>query len=144
MAEAAACDARGLVVDFYTQALIQQQPREAFARFAAPGFVEHKPDVPEGAREATAAYLEALIAEMPEPRWEIVRTVAEDNHVAVHARFTPADGAPEYAITDFFRVENCLIAEHWDVVAGPPATQNNPNPRFRGQGHRRLDQFLQA
>jgi predicted SnoaL-like aldol condensation-catalyzing enzyme len=94
------------------------------------GFVEHKPDVPQGTREAAATFLEQLIANVPQPRWEVVRTIAEGNLVFLHGRFTPAAGAPAYAIADVFRLENCKIAEHWDVVAPPPKEQRNPNPRF--------------
>lgn len=128
--EASQCSSRAIVLSFYNEALIAQHPRAAFARYVSPAFIEHKPDVPGGTREATAAFLEELIAGMPAPRWEIVRTIAEGDMVAVHARFRPAPEAPAYAIADFFRVENCLIAEHWDVVAGPPAQSENPNDRF--------------
>lgn len=121
---------RRVVRAFYDEALVGLRPRSAFLRFMRPDFLEHKPDVPGGTREATIAYLEALIAEMPEPRWEVLRTVAEGDLVFVHARFHPAAGAPTYAIADLFRLENCRIVEHWDVVAGPPQEQRNPNPRF--------------
>jgi predicted SnoaL-like aldol condensation-catalyzing enzyme len=50
--------------------------------------------------------------------------------VALHARFEPAPGAGEYAIADFFRLENCRIVEHWDVVAGPSTAKGNPYPRI--------------
>lgn len=115
---------------FYNEALIARQPRVAFERYAAPNFVEHKPDVPKGTREATIGFLEGLIAEMPQARWEIIRTIAENELVFVHARFVPQTGAPAYAIADVFRTENCLIAEHWDVVAGPSESTVNPNSRF--------------
>ena len=128
--DAKRCDNRQTVLDFYQLSLIELQPRRAFERYASADFVEHKPDVPQGNREATAAFLEALIASMPKPRWEIIRTIAEGDMVFLHARFSPADGAPQYAIADVFRLENCLIVEHWDVVAGPPAEQANPNTRF--------------
>jgi predicted SnoaL-like aldol condensation-catalyzing enzyme len=95
-----------------------------------PQFVEHKPDVPDGTREATASFLEQLIHSVPQPRWEVIRTVAEGDLVFLHGRFTPAAGAPAYAIADVFRLENCKIVEHWDVVASPPSEQRNPNPRF--------------
>jgi predicted SnoaL-like aldol condensation-catalyzing enzyme len=92
-----------LVEDFYTQALVDKQPREAFARFVAPDFVEHKPDIAPGTREAAAQFLGDLIRDVPAAGWEIVRVIAEGDLVALHARFTPAPGAPEYAIADFFR-----------------------------------------
>jgi len=121
---------RRIVLDFYRTALVGLRPREAFERHVSPDFVEHKPDVAGGSREATVAYLEALIASVPRPRWEVLRTVAEGDLVFLHATFTPAPGAPPYAIADLFRLKDCRIVEHWDVVAGPPAKQLNPNPRF--------------
>lgn len=121
---------RRIVLAFYTDGLIDRQPRQAFERYMAPGFVEHKPDVPLGTREAAATFLEELIAEMPQPRWDVMRTIAEGDLVFLHARFTPAEGAPAYAIADIFRLKECKIVEHWDVVAPPPKDQRNSNPRF--------------
>ena len=121
---------RKVVLAFYNEGLVGLQPRSAFERYASPHFVEHKPDVPQGTREATATFLDQLIANVPQPRWEVVRTIAEGDMVFLHGRFTPAAGAPAYAIADVFRLEHCKIAEHWDVVAPPPKEQRNPNPRF--------------
>ncbi|MFL6729473.1 MAG: nuclear transport factor 2 family protein [Sphingomicrobium sp.] len=120
---------RHVVLTFYRRALIDKDVRGAFETFMTPGFIEHKPDVTGGTREATIVFLEGLMKELPSARWEIVRSVADEHLVAVHARFQPAPGAPEYAIADFFRVENCRIVEHWDVVAAPTDKSQNPNPR---------------
>jgi predicted SnoaL-like aldol condensation-catalyzing enzyme len=79
---------------------------------------------------ATVAFLEELIKELPEPKWEVLRTVAEKDLVFLHARFSPAPGAPHYAIADLFRLKECKIVEHWDVVAPPPKQPLNPNSRF--------------
>jgi predicted SnoaL-like aldol condensation-catalyzing enzyme len=129
------CDAsakrnREIVLAFYNEGLVGLRPRAAFERHMAPDFIEHKPDVPRGTRDAAATYLEALIANVPEPRWTVVRTIAEGELVFLHGRFTPAPGAPPYAVADVFRVQGCKIVEHWDVVAPPPKEQLNPNPRF--------------
>ena len=121
---------RKTVLAFYEEGLVGLRPRAAFERYMSPEFVEHKPDVESGTREGAATLLEGLIRSLPDARWEIVRTIAERNLVFLHARFTPAKGAPPYAVADVFRLENCKIVEHWDVVAGPPAEQRNPNPRF--------------
>ena len=128
--EASAATNHKLVEDFYTKALVEKQPKEAFARFVAPDFVEHKPDINPGTREAAAQFLGGIIRDVPTARWEILRVIAEGNLVALHARFTPAPGAPDYAIADFFRVKDCRIVEHWDVVAGPVKDAVNPNGRF--------------
>jgi predicted SnoaL-like aldol condensation-catalyzing enzyme len=57
------------------------------------------------AREAAAAFLEDLIANVPQPRWEVVRTVAEGDLVFLAWPVHPAAGAPPCAIPDVFRLE---------------------------------------
>ena len=121
---------RQVVLAFYREGLTGKQPRKAFEQYMAVDFIEHKPDVDLGTREATATFLEALIKSMPDPQWEVIRTVAEGDLVFLHARFTPAAGAPPYAIADVFRLRDGRIVEHWDVVGGPPAQPRNPNSRF--------------
>ena len=121
---------RRIVESFYRQALVDKQPKAAFETWVAPDFVEHKPDVAEPSRDAVANFLTGLVTEMPQAKWEMLRTIADGDLVALHVRFTPAPGAPAYAIVDIFRVKDCKIAEHWDVVAGPPEEQANPNSRF--------------
>lgn len=123
-------DHREAVLAFYRLALIERRPREAFEQYAAPGMIEHKPDVPGGTRSDVIKYLEELITELPQARWEVLRVAAEGDIVFLHAKFVPVPGAAPYAIVDVFRFEDCKIVEHWDVVAPPPKTQSNPNPRF--------------
>ncbi|UWX04219.1 nuclear transport factor 2 family protein [Pseudoxanthomonas sp. NC8] len=74
--------------------------------------------------------MEGLVKDVPDARWDIVRTVAEPEWVFVHVRFTAAPGAAPYALADLFRVQDCKIVEHWDVVGPPLEGMPNPNPRF--------------
>lgn len=121
---------RAVVLAFYNEGLLARRPKQAFQRYMAADFVEHKPDIPKGTREETAKFLAQIIAEIPEARWEIVRTIVEGDMVFLHARFTPGSGGPSYALADIFRVKDCKIVEHWDVVGPPPKEQANPNSRF--------------
>jgi predicted SnoaL-like aldol condensation-catalyzing enzyme len=118
------------VLSFYKEALIGRQPRSGFERYMSADFVEHKPDIAGGTREATVSYLEQLIKDVPDPRWEVLRTAAESDLVFLHATFTPEAGAPAYAVVDVFRLQNCLIVEHWDVVSAPREQKPNPHSRF--------------
>jgi len=134
-APAETCDSsvdanRKVVLAFYNEGLVNRQPERAFLRYMSPGFIEHKPDIPNGTRAETAKFLAQIIADIPQARWEIVRTIAEKDMVFLHARFTPAPGAPPYALADIFRLQDCKIVEHWDVVAPPPKEQRNPHSRF--------------
>lgn len=121
---------RKIVLDFYNQALIQRQTRVAFEHYMSEDFIDHKTSLPLGTRAAAIDYLENLIKELPNPKWEIVRTIAEGNLVFLHARFTPEPNAPAYAIGDVFRLENDKIVEHWDIIGEPVKEQQNPNSRF--------------
>jgi len=114
---------RNVVLSFFHEGLAGLQPRRAFEHYVSQGFIEHKPDVALGTREATIEYLERLIENLPGARWEMIRTIAEGDFVFLHARFTPTLDAPAYAIADIFRLHNSVIVEHWDVV-GHPQTQN--------------------
>lgn len=121
---------RKVVLAFIRQGLLEFRPRKAFERYMSEDFIEHKPDVPLGTREAAIAYLEELISSLPGARWEPIRTIAEDEFVLAHVRFTPSPGAEPYAVADIFRLRDSLIVEHWDVIGHPPARRRNPNPRF--------------
>lgn len=121
---------RALVTRFYTTALVDRHVRKAFEADVARNFVEHKPDIATADRAGAIAFLEQLIAELPLARWELLRVTGSGDLFAIHARFTPAPGAPAYAIADFFRVHKCKIVEHWDVVAPPPKQAPNPLSRF--------------
>ena len=121
---------REVVLSFYRLGLVGHKPRDAFEQFATPGMVEHKPDVPGGTRTSVVNYLEELISELPQAQWEILRVAAEGDLVFLHAKFVPEPGAEPYAIADVFRLQDCKIVEHWDVVAPPRKGESNPNSRF--------------
>ena len=121
---------RQVVLAFYNEGLVNLHPRAAFERYMSEDFVEHKPDVAGGTRAGTIAFLEGVIAEVPKPAWQIIRTIAEGDLVFLHASFTPAEGAPPYALADIFRLHDGKIVEHWDVVSQPTKLHVNPHSRF--------------
>jgi predicted SnoaL-like aldol condensation-catalyzing enzyme len=121
---------KAIVLAFYKLALQDFKPAEAFARYAATDFVEHSQDTAGGTAAATVAFLSKLIAGSPQPKWEVVRTIAEGDLVFVHARYIAGPGAAEIAIAEIFRVRDGKLTEHWDVISGPPDRVINPNSRF--------------
>jgi predicted SnoaL-like aldol condensation-catalyzing enzyme len=109
---------------------VRHSPREAFAAFTTTDMIEHKPDIPGGTRAEGVNYLEMLIQELPHAKWEVLRSASDGDLVFLHARFTPDEGQPSYAIADVFRLAHCKIVEHWDVVGPPREQQPNPLSRF--------------
>ncbi len=119
-----------VVIAFYRLALMDLRPKEAFARYAAPDFVEHSADSPGGTAQSTVDFLTDLIKKSPQPKWEIVRVVAEDDMVFLHVRFTPAKGATPVVVGEIFRVRNGKLVEHWDIIQHAPEHPLNPNSIF--------------
>jgi len=121
-----------VVIAFYKMALMDFRPKEAFAQFVAPDFVEHSADSAGGTAQSTIAFLTDLIKKSPQPKWEIVRVIAENDNdmVFLHVRFTPAPGAAPVVVGEIFRVQNGKLAEHWDIIQHAPEHPVNPNSVF--------------
>jgi predicted SnoaL-like aldol condensation-catalyzing enzyme len=121
---------KALVLAFYKLALEEKHPGDAFARYAAPDFLEHSQDSAGGAAADTVTFLNAIIARDPQGRWEVIRSAADGDLVFLQSRYLPAPKGPEIAVVEIFRVRAGKLAEHWDVISGPPDKVTNANSRF--------------
>jgi predicted SnoaL-like aldol condensation-catalyzing enzyme len=118
---------------------------DLFARFGAgdidaalkllhPAFVSHNPRVPHDpatttGRQAFADFFRSPAGEaLLKAGSDIRRIITDDTLVAVHNRIGMARG--DIAAVDIFRVEDGLIAEHWDVVQPVPEQPTNPHGMF--------------
>lgn len=101
---------KALVVEAMT-ALFQRRDAAAISRLYAPDYVQHNPNIPQG-RDA----LQSLVAELSsDVFYEPGMVIAEGNFVAIHGRIRGWAPIPQ-VVVDLFRVENGLLAEHWDVL----------------------------
>ncbi len=101
-----------------------EQVRHLFA----PGLIEHNVDVPDGNLEGLGRYMRALEGEPPDI--EILRLVVDGDVVAVFLRGRPAPDAPADIVMEIFRLEDGLIAEHWEAVHTVPSDTPNPVAGF--------------
>ncbi|MGC7095345.1 nuclear transport factor 2 family protein [Amycolatopsis lurida] len=118
---------------------------KAFAQFAAgdidaaltqlhPDFISHNPSVPHDPETATGRQAFADFFRGPRGQALIAagsgvqRVIADDTLVAVHNRIGMPGG--DIAAVDIFRVQDGLIAEHWDVVQPVPERPANPHGMF--------------
>lgn len=92
-------------------------------------YIQHNPYAASG-REAFLAFFRAEYKAHPESRARIVRIVAEDDLVVVHAHWTTGPEDRGRAVVDILRLENGQLAEHWDVVQSVPETSANTNGMF--------------
>ena len=118
-----------VVSRFITKLYVDKQAREAFETWVEPGYIQHNPLAKTG-RDAAIAFLEPFFQSHPDAKYSIRRIIAEGNLVAVHshAKFTADDRG--LAVVDILRVENCKIAEHWDVAQPVPEKSANTNGMF--------------
>ena len=118
------------VVEQFTELLYEQkQVRLAFEAWVHPDYIQHKPTLPDG-REPVIRFLEALFRRSPERTMTIHRIIASDDIVAVHYHSQANPEDPGFAVVDIFRVDDCRLVEHWDVVQAVPEQAENDNTMF--------------
>lgn len=103
-----------LVINFYKAVFTDKKVAEAFKKYATPDYIQHSPlatDVP-----ATINFLQAYMDGTPGHGWELKRALADGDLVALHVHSWSGPDDPGRAIVDIFRVENGLVAEHWEVI----------------------------
>jgi predicted SnoaL-like aldol condensation-catalyzing enzyme len=121
--------AREVVDQFIDLFYRKKKVRQAFESWVHPDYIQHKATLPNG-RDAVINFLEKLLERYPERIFTIHRVIASDDLVAVHyhSQATPEDLG--FSVVDIFRVEDCRMVEHWDVVQPVPEQSANDNTMF--------------
>lgn len=115
-------------IAFYKMAY-EGNPKEAIERYAGDEYIQHNPDVANGA-QGFIDYFERMKKEYPNKSIEFVRCIAEGDLVALHTHQT-WPGNDEYVTMDFFRFDNSgKICEHWDAIQQIPDKSANPNTMY--------------
>lgn len=110
-------------IAFYETAYLGN-PRDAVNRYVGATYIQHNPVVGDGP-EAFIEYFEKMAREYPGKTIEFVRSVAEDDLVALHTHQVWPAG-DEYVTMDFFRFDSDgRIVEHWDSIQAIPESSVN-------------------
>ena len=118
-----------VVTKFMNEFYLEKHVREAFETWVEPGYIQHNPMAQTG-RDAAIAFLEPFFKSHPDISYSIKRIIADGNLVAVHSHAVFTPGERGLAIVDILRVDNCKIAEHWDVAQPVPEKTANDNGMF--------------
>jgi predicted SnoaL-like aldol condensation-catalyzing enzyme len=97
----------------------------AVDRFISPDYIQHN-QLAEPGREGLKTFLDMIRAETPEAVHDVKRAFVDGDHVTVHYHVRRWPGDQGWAVIDIFRIENGLIAEHWDVMQD--VMPGGPNP----------------
>ncbi|GAA1945940.1 nuclear transport factor 2 family protein [Microbacterium aquimaris] len=117
------------LIAFYNEAINEKNPVEAANKLVAEGYIQHNPQLPDGAAGLGAAFA-ALTAQRKDARVVIHRIIASGDWVWAHVNFLnlytddPADLG--VAGVDIWKMDADGIAlEHWDVLQ-PVAAEVSP------------------
>ena len=115
-------------IAFYRLAY-EGNPSKAVEQYVGNNYIQHNPLVGDG-KEPFIAYFEKMAIEYSEKNIESIRSVAEEDLVALHTHQT-WPGGDEYVTMDFFRFdENGKIVEHWDAMQEIPEKSKNGNTMY--------------
>jgi predicted SnoaL-like aldol condensation-catalyzing enzyme len=124
---------RMIAHDFLHRMFVQHDEIGAYARYAAPEFIQHDPEIKDGVA-GLRSYLAAQETNgNPAARAQVINIVLIDGDLFALHVFTGADDIGQ-VIVDIWRVAAGRIAEHWDVVQAIPATMANGNGMACGKG----------
>jgi predicted SnoaL-like aldol condensation-catalyzing enzyme/predicted ester cyclase len=92
--------------------LFNKRDYEAAERFWSPSYIQHSAHIAPG-RDGLFNLVKAAPAGM---RYENAVIVADGDYVLLHGRFTNHGRPRAWIAGDIVRIENGLLAEHWDVL----------------------------
>jgi predicted SnoaL-like aldol condensation-catalyzing enzyme len=84
----------------------------AAERFWSPGYIQHSAHIPPG----RDGLFNLVMASPPDRRYENALAVADGDYVMLHGRLSTTRPMRNRITADVVRLEDGLIAEHWDVV----------------------------
>jgi deazaflavin-dependent oxidoreductase (nitroreductase family) len=92
--------------------LFNRRDYAAAQRFWSPDYIQHSAHIEPG-REGL---FELVKASPPDMRYENGLILANGDYVMLHGRFTDIGQPANWIAADIVRLENGLLAEHWDVI----------------------------
>ncbi len=105
--------------------LFNKRDYEAAKSYWSPDYIQHSMHIKPG-REG----LFELIQSMPPTlKYESDMIVAEGDLVIVHGRFSGFGQPKNWVAADVVRMENGILAEHWDVIEDEAASSESASGR---------------
>jgi len=96
---------------------------EAFARYVHLQFIHHNPYFP-GDRQSFLQAMKENAMQFPHKTYETLRTIEENDLVAIHGRVTLSPES-QWSVIHIFRFEGDYIIESWE--ASQPVITDSPN-----------------
>jgi predicted SnoaL-like aldol condensation-catalyzing enzyme len=92
--------------------LFNKRDYAAAMQYWSPNYIQHSAHIPPG-RDGLFNLVRAL---PPQLKYEPGLIVAEGDYVIAHGRFSGHGRPRNWIAADILRIENGVLAEHWDVL----------------------------
>jgi len=93
--------------------LFKRRDYAAAEKFWSPNYIQHSAHIPPG-RNGLFDLVKSSPATL---KYENQLTLANGDFVMLHGRYSGrGPGLPNWIIVDIVRIENGVLAEHWDVI----------------------------
>jgi predicted SnoaL-like aldol condensation-catalyzing enzyme len=111
--------------------LFNKRDYAAAEPFWSPNYIQHSAHIQPG-REGLFELVKASPADM---RYENALVVANGDYVMLHGRFTNIGQPANWIAADIVRIENGLLAEHWDVIQDEVTREDSQSglPMFKDE-----------
>jgi len=93
-------------------ALFNRRDYAAAERYWSPHYIQHSSHIPPG-RDGLFGLIKSVPSEM---KYENSLIMAEGDMLMLHGRFSGLGLPANWIVVDIVRIENGLLAEHWDVI----------------------------
>jgi predicted SnoaL-like aldol condensation-catalyzing enzyme len=102
---------KALVLEAF-DTLFNKRDYAAAAEFWSPNYIQHSAHIQPG-REGLFGLVKAG---PPDMRYENALITATGDYVMLHGRFWNVGQPANWIVADIVRIEDGLLAEHWDVI----------------------------
>ena len=115
---------KALVLDAF-DTLFNKRDYAAAERFWSPDYIQHSAHIAPG-REGLFNLIKSI---PPTLKYEPGAIVAEGDIVIVHGRFSGFGAPVNWIAADIVRVQNGILAEHWDVIQDEATEEQSVSKR---------------
>lgn len=103
-----------IVKNFYTE-FFNQHIIEAADKYICEDYIQHNPGVSQGREGLKVGFTKKFEID-PTFKLEIKMIIEEEDMVVVYLKNVDLDGNTKCRVVDIYRIEDGLLAEHWDVL----------------------------
>jgi len=107
------------------ETLFNRKDFVAAEKFWSPNYIQHSAHIPPG-RDGLFALIKSA---PPEMKYENSLILAEADMLMLHGRFSGLGLPANWIVVDIVRIENGLLAEHWDVIEDEATEEQSVSKR---------------